>query len=134
MREVEMVEVKTADLIGPALDWAVAKAENQHVHIGLPEYGVGHRIFTVTGSGVAMAVAYRPSTDWKTGGPLIDKYAVKFSPLAVDMSGAPRLWDAEPWGYEQKDVVGETALIALCRAVTVSVLGEKVMVPKELTQ
>lgn len=134
MSEVEIVEVKTADLIGPALDWAVAKAENQHVHIGLPEYGVGHRIFTVAGSGVAMVVAYRPSTDWKTGGPLIENQ--KLDILAPE--GSTGKWSVvKVWCHgdiESTFPESETALLAICRAVVSIKIGDTVQIPKELMQ
>jgi len=43
------MKIKTTDLIGPALDWAVAQCEG------------------------AVNYVYLPSTDWSQGGPIIDR-------------------------------------------------------------
>ena len=39
-----LVEVKTADLTGAALDWAVAKAGRLDVHVAKPHYGAPARL------------------------------------------------------------------------------------------
>jgi len=123
----EFVEVPTSELEGSALDWAVAKAENVFVHIGDPELGEGLRLFFISGKHLPCVVRYQPSSDWRFGGPLIEKYNIGFgiyesSLLAVtghnDFAG---------------DEHGPTHLIAACRAIVSAVLGSSVNVPKELT-
>lgn len=69
----EMIEVKASELIGAALDWAVSKVEGVDVVIIGPAYGCGWRLMSHS-----IAGAFRPSTDWSQGGPLIDKYHMDF--------------------------------------------------------
>lgn len=102
-------EMKTASLTGPALDWTVAQVE-----------GVSCTPHTIKRF-------YRPSTDWSQGGPLRDKYDVGIEP------GVP---DGLPYAYvpgrDLHGSRGETALIALCRAIVTAKLGDVVQVPEEL--
>ncbi|MGE7352314.1 phage protein NinX family protein, partial [Pseudomonas qingdaonensis] len=41
----DLIEVKTADLVGEQLAWAVAKAEGLDVHVAKPHYGAPARVF-----------------------------------------------------------------------------------------
>lgn len=112
---MEMVEVKTAEMISPALDWAVALADKNPAHIS--EY---------TGKVVhGMAVIFAPSTNWDQGGPLIDKYVTTISQRFKDS-----------WMVHSGGIVcfGSTPLIAACRAIVHAKLGETVLVPKELVK
>lgn len=105
-----MIEVKTAELIGPALDFSAAKAE-----------GLNCKVIKL-------------STDWSQAGQLIDKYGISLVPPC----GAHNDWDA--YIYDSiGNTVGsaercETALIAICRAVVAAQLGDTVQVPAELIQ
>ncbi|MEE5138691.1 phage protein NinX family protein [Pseudomonas alliivorans] len=120
----EFVEVKTADLVGAALDWAVAKVAG--VELAL----VGaHPHIVVDGR---LLGNYRPSTSWNQGGPLIETRAVTLTPFAINFGGAPSYWLAQPWDERCLPVDGPTPLVAACRAIVASVLGETVSVPKEL--
>ena len=123
----EFVEVKTQDLSGAALDWAVAQAEGlpaliyptepHYVYIDLPGRGCG---------------PYMPSHAWFEGGSLIEKYALTLTPFSMEFSGPPHYWTAQPWDERTLPADGPTALIAACRAIVASVLGDTVSVPKEL--
>lgn len=113
-----MIEVKTADLIGPALDWAVAKA------IGLEEETLDPLTWECT---AYPSGCYNYSTDWSQGGPLIDKYigslyrdwTLSETPTAV-VEGTAHV------------AAGSTYLLALCRAIVAAKLGNTVQVPAEL--
>ncbi|SIR65520.1 Protein of unknown function [Aeromonas sp. RU39B] len=105
----DFVEVKTADLTGPALDWAVAQVE-----------GVACTPHTIKRF-------YRPSTDWSQGGPLRDKYDVGIEPSVPD--GRPYAYVP---GRDLDGSRGETALIAICRAIVAAKLGDVVQVPTAL--
>lgn len=105
-----MIEVKTADLIGKALDWAVCLAAN----------------------GFSCLVTSDYSTDWAQGGPLIEEYR-----LEIVFSGSrSQGWECvKSWSYQEVDdtyPVGETHLIAACRAIVAAKLGNVVSVPAEL--
>lgn len=73
------MKVKTNELIGPTLDWAVAKCEGQEVDTpnGTPYFLVivdknvfGEKRVAHPDYG---GVLYAPSTDWAQGGPIIER-------------------------------------------------------------
>lgn len=109
----EFVEVKTADLVGAALDWAVAKAEISPTE--MPQNDIWSKY----------CAPYSPSTEWKYGGPLIDKFRVSI--IYSDEVCDPCAWTDSSAAWH-----APTPLIAACRAIVASVLGETVSVPKEL--
>lgn len=129
----DLIEVKTARLIGAPLDWAVAMAEGYKQDAeDLNAIISPHGVFTsVTVRGAAHGFGFRPSTSWEHGGPLIDKHcgSAQHSPgLAEEAcySGGPA--GAGVWLY------GPTALVAFCRGFVNYKLGDTVQVPKELLQ
>lgn len=107
----------------------VAKVENIFVHIGDPELGHELRVFFIAGKCLPCIVKYRPSTDWKFGGPLIEQHQIE---LVWDGVDGKALW----WKATHQDIaqfqMGETPLIAACRAIVAARLGEVVNVPAEL--
>lgn len=127
-----VVEVQCSDLIGPALDWAVAKAESVFVHIGDPELGDELRVFYVSGKCLPCVVKYAPSTDWRFGGPLISKHLMDFTVEHPETIGAA-LCDENGMYIGDRSMFGPTHLIAACRAIVSAHLGEVVSVPAELT-
>ena len=63
------------------------------------------------------------------GGPLIEKYKLDIGAPMENNNGP---WNAATeWGHPN-GYKGETPLIAACRAIVSSVLGDTVSVPKEL--
>lgn len=135
-----LVEVKTAELTGPALDWAVAKAIGYQM-IEVPPDLHGNNageVLAPTGlieSGYrwpnvgrvhAAAFCKNWSVDWAQGGPLIDKHDVWLS----DDEGA--CVASCPPHAGRFVVEGGTNLIAACRAIVVKELGDVVQVPAEL--
>ncbi|NWA11968.1 phage protein NinX family protein [Pseudomonas gingeri] len=123
-----LVEVKLADLEGRALDWMVAQVEGVAVKLTPPHNGTYWRVFQVV-----RPYAYRPSTDWSQGGPLMDKYSKSFG--MVDSSEPPsfRAFARKP-GPEGfcRIAGGETILQAFCRALVRLHRGDLLMVPEVL--
>lgn len=118
----EFVEVKTDDLIGPALDWAIAKACGLHVDID-SEFGVmSDEARNVTGK-------WAPSIDWAQGGPLLDKHAWALPYRAIARHHLGKYEACTPGGFPHN---GPTPLIAAMRALVASEFGGTVLVPKEL--
>ncbi|NIF28392.1 DUF2591 domain-containing protein [Pantoea sp. Tr-811] len=127
----DLIEVKTAKLIGAPLDWAAAMAEGFKVD---PEHRTTIWISesypaSISIRGAAEDFGYRPSSNWEQGGQLIDKHhgSAQHSPgLAKDVcySGGPA--GAGIFCY------GPTALVAFCRGFVHYKLGDTVQVPKEL--
>lgn len=100
--------MKTSELIGEALDWAVAQCEYVDVRYGFddncPEY----------------------STNWGQGGVIIEREGIQLARLGD-------VWEA----WVDADGVfcqGPTPLIAAMRCYVASVMGDEVDVPEELKE
>lgn len=126
----EFIEVKTAELTGAALDWAVAMAEFWEAD--RPQDGQIRRgdVYMLVGPfrliGLGADKFYSPSTNWVQGGPLIDE-------CDVWLSDDERVCVASCPPHAGRFVVdGGTNLIAACRAIVTSKLGEVVQVPEKL--
>lgn len=145
-----MMKVPVSELSGAALDWAVAISNgfecglidvNRHIFGCNDSHGrqnvIGH-INNETVSELLHARYYRPSTDWAQGGPLIDSYQVALVPEANDGevgTESSDRWIAEIYydgGEHYATGADDSALIAICRAVVGSKLGDVVQVPVEL--
>lgn len=126
----DLIEVKTADLVGEALGWAVGKAEGLDVFLAPPEYGNPWRVFARYRATVTeYTKRFNPWEDWALGGPLIEKYKLDLG-APMEMKLGP--WTANTeWGHPSGQK-GGTALVASCRAVVAAKLGDTVQVPKEL--
>ncbi|WDY60348.1 phage protein NinX family protein [Pseudomonas sp. PSKL.D1] len=135
----DLIEVKTADLAGEALGWAVGKAEGLELYLVEPQYGTGWRVFSrKMGAVLEYTKRYNPWEDWALGGPLIDKHHVQTSFNGSGFSRSPtgEYWCAyvcKPSGQQElPSGGGPNALTAACRAVAQAKLGDTVQVPKEL--
>ena len=132
----QFVEVKTVELTGQALDWAVSRVEGVEYikdYIVTTERNIIGEILSSSSTS-----NYRPSTDWAQGGLLLDKHKPWVSPPVEDPDPCqPFGWDAEIYDEDGREVIGhaiggKTALIAICRAIVLSKLGDLVQVPAEL--
>jgi hypothetical protein len=126
------VRIKTSELSGAALDWAVAKAlglnpntnpEVRRQYVGYPGFaeanGFGYPIKNY-------------GSDWSQGGPIIEEKEI----YVVPSGGGSTKWKAWFWVSETQnftpDQYGPTPLIAATRCYVASELGDKVEVPDEL--
>jgi hypothetical protein len=96
--------MKTAELTGAALDWAVAKSE------GLSTY-------------VEVVEGFKPTTDWVLGGPIIERELLLLQPHGLS-------WECSMGG--DKWFKGPTPLISAMRCYVASKLGDTVEIPSEL--
>lgn len=126
-----MKKKKTSELIGPALDWAVAKCEGVQIDIcALPEATFLLRL--PIGSG-----KWRPSLDWSQGGPIIECHIGniwkhnKLNPWDHDVWTAVA-YHKNPDGTSLYYEDGPTALIAAMRCYVSLKLGDEVDLPEEL--
>ena len=108
--------MKTSELIGAALDWAVTKIEAER------------KLFTIYPQYITPY-----STDWAQGGPIIEREEIsisrEFASGRIEWDAwtpAPIRDDAEAFGY------GQTPLIAAMRCYVASKLGDEVELPTEL--
>lgn len=126
---MKMVTVKTADLIGPALDLAVATA------VGFQAFELGGKCYQGCGDNWSRAALapWSPSSDWSHCGPLIEKYATKIEHWPTETTpnkSNARIAIAGSAYWES----GPSPLAAVCRAIVRAKLGDEVQVPAELVQ
>lgn len=109
----EFVEVKTSELTGAALDWAVGVAEGNPMRVPVSDvvWSDHHG-------------SYAPSIDWAQGGPLIERYRIQIAPVRR------RQWLAM---HEAGDFLSGSPLVSICRAIVAAKLGDVVQVPASLT-
>ena len=131
------MKIKTSELIGPALDWAVAKALGILRSDTIQMYAGGPYVEGLLPSGycpVAESAFDIPlhkikySTDWSQGGPIIERERLNLSPTSTD------IWDCWP-DFGMSDELwqrGPTPLVAAMRCFVASKLGDEVEVPEEL--
>lgn len=115
--------MKTSELNGAALDWAVAKCE------GLLAFGYrtdGERLSVEDSDG--NVEGFMPSTDWAQGGPIIEREGIA---LYLENVSFPNIWGATD-GYDKAE--GTTPLIAAMRCYVASKLGDEVDVPEGICQ
>ena len=123
------VTVKTCELIGPALDWAVARGE------GIVPFSDGIS-WIIEVSGVCRQLP-KYSTDWSQGGPIIERESIdtfteKKSYHDSWLASVARYQNAKKlvgWRIHQ---YGPTPLIAAMRCYVASKLGDTVQIPREL--
>lgn len=128
------VEVKTSELTGAALDWAVGSAQGwvTYPNDSIERGDIWHTDPEKAPFGRTMRVAnFQPSTNWNQGGPLIDKHIIDLTFTYGGPGFYARHRDKPCDGDQQ---YGETALIATCRAHVFAKLGDAVNVPAELIQ
>lgn len=97
------MKIKTSELSGAQLDWAVAKCE-----------GVDKQDYYETHNDV-----YMPSTDWAQGGPIIEREEIALEKYRD-------YWVANP--TRDPTLHGPTPLIAAMRCYVASKLGAEVEV------
>lgn len=119
------IEVKTADLIGPALDWFVAKVEG--VAVVIDPNSPNCRQMVEDAEAINGWYCFSPSTDWSQAGPLIEKNKIGFGPVRDWWVAHPNRPN-EPTDWLRAD----QPLVAICRAIVADKLGLVVSVPKEL--
>jgi hypothetical protein len=133
--------MKTSELTGAALDWAVAKCDgpnsmascyyDEDVPLCLEEWPES---------------LWEPSTNWAQGGPIIERESIFVLREQSDFKGR-RLWAATSGAnkavglnedsiklYRDDFYFGPTPLIAAMRCYVASKLGDIVKIPDELVQ
>jgi len=119
----KMVEVKTAELEGAALDWAVGIAAGFAVGVF---HGAVYRS-DLPGDSYGPGPKWQPSTDWAQGGPLIEPNPWALPYRATHRYHIGAFEACTPGGFPHN---GKTPLIAACRAIVAAKLGDSVMVPE----
>jgi len=116
------MKIKTVDLTGAALDWAVAKCEDEEVTM---VKGQLETRWTENG--------WSPSSNWAQGGPIIEReciqleYRVAVQWIATRVEGSSVCEVSVPYNLK-----GRPQLIAAMRCYVMSQLGDEVEIPEEL--
>lgn len=125
--------MKTNELTGTALDWAVALANERNPIIHKIQCGTNNSPFKFKGyvaipCGNGDCWTYEPSVKWELAGPIIEREHINIS------NSLTAHWMA--FIYDGVDMLymidGQTPLIAAMRCYVASKLGDDVDVPEEL--
>ena len=112
------MKIKTSELSGVQLDWAVCKARGEHQH--------PYDEYTPT-----WMANRRYSEDWAKGGPIIEQEGISLY-LDTNNLWQANIFDDNPAVFFGSGVEGSTPLIAAMRCYVASKLGDEVEVPNEL--
>jgi hypothetical protein len=105
--------MRTNELSGAALDWAVAKCEK-------PEW-LGNQAEVYV-----LKAGFHPSTNWAQGGPIIEREGISVCPDEI----APWCAFFDNGTAEYVFYTGTTPLIAAMRCYVASKLGDEVELPE----
>ena len=121
------MKIKTAELTGAALDWAVAECEGYDCLFDdevsgawlVPQQGYLHDEKPLS--------KFNPTANWAQGGPIIERERIE---LRFDRSGRM----TNPWNAStlERMTGGPTPLMAAMRCYVASKLGDEIKVPEEL--
>jgi hypothetical protein len=134
------MKIQTSELIGPALDWAVATAVGcaaQVLPIRSNSRIVGHRVYLDPAERDEFGmVEFDPSITWSQGGPIIEREGISTrqahdSTWRADYSEAKLKPDGSAYAYLQNR--GPTPLVAAMRCFVSCRLGSEVDIPDELS-
>ena len=109
--------MKTSELTGAALDWAVTYAQHGEAAHYIFKHNPGF---------------HRYSTDWAQGGPIIEREKLEVTPWGVNGAWRARDFYEPSPGVPCAEQYGPTPLIAAMRCIVASKLGDEVDVPEGL--
>lgn len=123
--------MKTSELIGPALDWAIATCEGAE-NLRENPHRFDKRLIIKMAGRTEYIQDFRFSTNWAQGGPIIEREK-------YDLSWLPKMqqWYAQRKqhgtdGFVTHIGLGPTPLVAGLRCYVSSKLGDEIEIPKEL--
>ena len=114
------MKIKTSELTGAALDWAVAKCEGPN-SVAACYYDEDDLPMC---RDEAQHMEWQPSTNWAQGGPIIERGRISIT------------HQVGRWAAQTDDdlfAYGPTPLVAAMRCYVASKLGDEVEIPEELT-
>lgn len=135
------MKIKTSELTGAALDWAVAEAEGLKIAVWYV------KTIAVLSHGVPRFVPFAPSRDWSQGGPIVEREGIYLRAIRKEGHKLNGTWLAQPSDTNTGSMVqwvrrnywpnhywsGPTPLIAAMRCYVASKLGDEVEIPDELS-
>jgi hypothetical protein len=121
--------MKTSELTGAALDWAVAQAEDFDWYIEVKPTAYGPKPFVFEEHG-EVSFKFQPSSNWSQGGPIIEREKLDLEWIGADRCRATYDWLDESF----HEGFGPTPLIAAMRCYCCAKLGDEIDIPEELCQ
>ena len=118
--------VKVAELIGPALDWAVAKCEGRAENGVYSEPVLRNGQLHIHYCGAVLDNAWCPTTDWAQGGPIVDKNP-RISPTYDERFDSWFAYKQSPALYGK-----QSFLVSAMRAYVASKLDTEIEIPNSL--
>ena len=115
------MKIKTSELTGAALAYAVAQTTPDLMQVGL--------CFYIRDVESGERVLFNPAENWSQAGPIIEREWIN-----VVKAHDGSCWQAanERWMLDDNPITGPTPLIAAMRCYCASKLGDEVDVPEEL--
>lgn len=119
-----MPEVKTRELVGAALDWAVDSIEGNYQRY------VNSRIMpddtVLDYNRWASCSAWSPSRNWNQGGPIIERERIELGSHADQWQATVHMEEVSKFAF------GSTPLIAAMRVFVRSQFGDTINIPQEV--
>ena len=126
------MKVKTSELTGHALDWAVATAEGEKAELNDGEIVTWRYVI---GREWRYRLVWEPSTNWAQGGPLIEREKISIEHMTGAGDAGADVWVATRIEHPAiSEEQGSTPLEAAMRCYVASQLGDEVDVPKWLEE
>jgi Protein of unknown function (DUF2591) len=117
--------LKSYELTGKALDWAVAKAQGF-------SYEKYQQYRDAWLTAIYRPSHWKPSEDWSQCGPIIERERLEVTPWGVDGEWrAQDFYEPSP-GVPCAEQYGPTPLIAAMRCYVTSKLGDEIEIPEIL--
>ena len=113
--------MKTSELQGAALDWAVATCEEE---LDEQDYYIHESTGAFMLERGEVSWVYSPSTNWSQGGPIIEREKITVGPNPFGIEFIANVRDI--------DMYGPTLLIAAMRCYVTSKLGDEVEIPEAM--
>ena len=132
--------MKTQDLIGAQLDWAVAKADENLYPKGNVLILDG-KVFTIEGGDWETPDRWRkysPTDSWHLAGPIIEQEGINLTMFVEgevdpeDVGSWCAAYDRDNFGDDEKSCTASTPLIAAMRVYAMAKLGSEINIPEEL--
>jgi hypothetical protein len=114
------MKIKTSELTGAALDWAVCEATGMFK--AYTQFRSGKNFLKVYG--VARNKHLHPSTDWSQGGPIIERERIDITFMDGD--------EVDTWHVSGAHGRDKLPLVSAMRCYVALKLGDEVEVPDEL--
>jgi hypothetical protein len=138
-------DMKTSELSGAALDWAVATASGAKAKFSPYGWSLGTPREKIVGYHVYLdppehdefgPIQFNPSHEWSQGGPIIERENIGVWFSNRGWLAADREWllcDVDDLLDSQPDAMqGPTPLVAAMRCYVASKLGDEIEIPSEL--